>query len=119
MKRKLSVLIAVFMLMSIFTLAGCGGTEIDNNLVGQWAWEGDADFVYTFNSDGSGQRGGTFYGVDTFTWGVSGDTLRINRDNAERGEIRRERWTYNVDGDVLHLDSDQDADMSFWYFRLP
>ena len=119
MRKALYFLLIVLLVGGMMSLTGCigGNGEQDEALVGQWVWDGDSTYVYDFNSDGTGQRGGGHFGVETFTWSTSGDELRINRDQAARDEIRNERWNYTISGDVLTIESRQEAGMIFSYTR--
>jgi len=112
--RKFVSLLAI-LLVSLVVLVGCSGGN-DEDLVGRWAWDGGASFVYTFNADGTGSRG--FPGVtETFSWSTSGSQLRINRDETPRGEIRNERWDYTIDGNRLTIESRQERGTTYTYIR--
>ncbi|MCL2363310.1 MAG: hypothetical protein FWC71_01450 [Defluviitaleaceae bacterium] len=108
MKKYFKYLLAMATLLFVLTglLTGCGGGEIYEDLVGRWQSTQSMAMMFTFNEDGTGSRRG-----ETFTWSVSGDTLRINRDRqyVESGEIRNERWTFTIgDNQTLRLSSQQE-----------
>jgi len=112
------LLVATFLVMAT-SLVGCGGR--DEALVGTWTWDGNPDYLFTFNSDGTGRRGGGANHIETFTWSTSGDTLRVNLDNAPfLFDVRNERWNYTVRGNTLTIDSLQTAnrgEIMFTYTR--
>jgi len=95
MKKALMYVATLVALMALsILLTGCGGSgEVYEGLVGRWRTPGFPGMTYTFNDDGTGQRGS-----ETFTWSVSDDTLRLNRDRefVGSGEIRNERWTFSI-----------------------
>jgi len=119
LKKLVAAGLTVVMLCSLVVLVGCGSQDLsDHELVGEWAWDEAADFLYIFNEDGTGERG--FSGLrETFTWSIPGDgRVRIRRDVAERGYIRNEQWDYTLVGDVFTISSRQVADMTFSYIRV-
>jgi len=116
MKKVVLFFLVGALLVSTLALAGCSRGN-DEDLVGTWAWEDFADYTYVFNSDGTGTRGVTG-ARESFTWSTSSDQLRINREgDIPSGEIRNERWTYTIDGDVFSIVSRQDTSRSYSYVR--
>ena len=101
-------------LFIVASFAACGGGQQDEALVGSWEWDVLSTYQYTFNADGTGERNATGDPdwSSTFTWSTSGDTLRINPAGSGN-----ERWTYSIDGDVLHIASNQVAGVEYSYIR--
>jgi hypothetical protein len=83
-------------------------------LVGTWRWEDYGDYAFILNADGTGVRGFTDE-TETFTWTTTGTRLVISRD-AQDSLRRSERWTFDVDGDVLTIDNQQFDDLTWRYF---
>ena len=112
-----NVLVIVFAL-AILALAGCRFiNSTDSDLVGTWTWNDSPAFVYTFNSDGTGTRGKPD-NTSTFTWSVSGRTLRIRCGaGIPMFGVRSERWSYGINGDALRLTSQQARDLVYNYTR--
>jgi len=80
-------------------------------LHGQWQWELDWGYVYTFNADGTGTRGGILYGFDDFYWSVPmNGVLRIifthgpMFDNPLFPQLQD--FAYSIHGDVLTIIGD-------------
>lgn len=88
-------------------------------IVGTWVWDYDADYIYTFNSDGTGQRGFIADGdVEVFTWEVVGTQLNINLiGEIMTGMIRYQVWNFTIVDNVLTLESAQLEDIVFSYIR--
>jgi len=109
----MAILVAV---MSLALTASASST--DSELAGTWAWDHMHEWVYVFNADGTGTRG-VEGEMESFTWTIAGtNELRLDRGaGIPAGEIRNERWTYSISGDVLTIDSLQEAGMSFSYIR--
>ena len=114
MKRFFKYLVTITISMCVLVgFASCSGGIYEGyvyeGLVGRWrvqqAFLPDVArtsmIFYTFNDDGTGirtdSRTDTRTG-DEFTWGVSGETIIINRgsENISRREIRIERWDIEV-----------------------
>jgi len=116
MKKIVTLLMLALMIAGTMALTACSSDEHDEALVGTWRWDQMSDLYYVFNADGSGYRDfGT--GHDSFSWSTSNDRLNINRDSAPSGEIRNERWTYTISGNILTLDSQQETGAIFSYIR--
>jgi len=88
-------------------------------IVGTWVWDYDADYIYIFNSDGTGQRGFIVDGdIDVFTWEVVGAQLHINLiGDILEGMIRNQVWNFTLADNVLTLESAQIEDVVFSYIR--
>jgi len=112
-KRFFAVAVLVF---GVFVLAGCASHYED--LVGTWLWRTDGLYSYTFNADGTGERG---YPEtrETFTWSTAGSRLNINRDYVRTTprEIRNESWNFELRDGVLTLDSRNATNVSHSYIR--
>ena len=108
MKRTISAVLAVMMLLPIVLLTSCGGASA---LIGTWKTSTDSLFgtvesSYTFEKDGVGSE--TSLGITTdFTYEVEGDTLTIIREIA--GIKTLEEFTFEVKGDKLTLTKDNKA----------
>ena len=111
---KLTLLIVV-----LFGLTACfGGDVSEHELVGTWGWEGDQNWRYVFNPDGTGTRGDTSF-TEGFRWSIPGDgRLRIDRNSAPRDERRREEWNYTIANNRLTIESRQEAGLSFSYLKI-
>jgi len=114
MKKSFKYLIMLtFMKLALVVfLTGCGsGGDVYEGLFGRWRTPTFPAVTYTFNEDGTGSRTG-----ETFTWSVSGQTLRINRDRqyVQSGEIRNERWDFSIGTNRrLNLTSQQQRGLTF------
>jgi len=78
-------------------------------LVGTWAWEAGADYLYVFNSDGSGTRGAASFLIESFTWSPEADGHLVLVIGGRRGN-----WDYLIRDDALFLTS---RDIPGWTFR--
>lgn len=95
-KVILSILLAVVMLVSIFTLAGCGKDSNKSNkapIIGSWEHSG---YVYTFNEDKTGKYE-AFGRFMEFTYEDDGDQVRI----LYYGNTVPGTYEYRIDGDKL------------------
>ena len=83
--------------------------EVDEDLVGTWAWDIDDSFTYIFSDDGTLVRG--FDGLeDEYNWGTEdGEHLMIGS-----GPFA-ESWTYTISNNVLTLESRQEAGVVYSY----
>jgi len=105
----------IFAIFAIFIFLSACSTQLYDGLVGTWHWSGDAALSYTFNADGTGERG--FPEVrEGFVWNTnSRGHLNIERNFVVQGEIREERWNFSIDGDALTIRSRQAAGAEFVY----
>lgn len=88
-----------------------------HRLVDTWSLEIDNNFLYRFYEDGTGVRGGGSWPIESFTWSVDDDLLRISLNQAPYlFGVRNEQWTWRVHNDLLTLDSRQ-AVLTFTYIR--
>jgi len=111
--------LALGVLFASMFLTACGG---NHELVGTWIWENDSNWIYTFNDDGTGVRGGgALNPISEFEW-----TIYETEDGDEELHIEcpiamfavySERWSYTVDDDVLILDSLQQGGQGLRYVR--
>lgn len=110
--RKFAV-ICLFVLL-FAALVACGGSgNIDEALVGEWLFEGTADWTYIFNEDGSGERGSVE--IQTFTWSVrNNDRIELNFGAG----FQNQTWDYTITGDTLHMANRGGERESFNYFRV-
>jgi hypothetical protein len=115
MKRTISAVLAVMMLLPIVLLTSCGGASA---LIGTWKTSTDSLFgtvesSYTFEKDGVGSitsRSATSLGFITdFTYEVDGDTLTIVKEIPGTGVKTIEEFTFEVKGDKLTLTKDNET----------
>ena len=84
----------------------------DPVLVGTWAWEGDDSYYFVFNADGTGiQNWGT---PESFSWRVAG----YDRVILDFGDMFDNHWHFEINGDIMTIDSLQLADFRFYYIRV-
>jgi len=95
--RKLLILFSTVALFAgLMFMTGC--TQRDSDLVGSWTFEEDAQWVTTFNQDGSGSHTLDWGFGTTFTWSTSGNNIYWNYPGHER------MYTgYSISGDVLTI----------------
>ncbi|MCL2195239.1 MAG: DUF5640 domain-containing protein [Oscillospiraceae bacterium] len=122
-KRILALTLALTMILGLaVTFAGCSNADVsDHALVGTWAWADDADYIYSFNTDGTGTRGGAGMAQQNFAWTIPGGGrvyMFIDRVDVLPGNLRLEQWDYHIAGNMLTLTSRQVANTSRRYFRL-
>lgn len=126
-RRIVAILISitlVFASSGMLVFAGMQGMpeempllDDDYELVGTWAWEEDAAWTYTFNSNGTGIRGNAVTHPTTeFEWSIEGYVLHIECFVAMFG-VYSERWSFTIEDDVLILDSLQGGDVGLRYNR--
>jgi len=84
--------------------------EAYSALVGNWIWDSNPNWVYTFNADGTGTRGFP-HSLEEFTWEVYGDELRTTTI------IMIQLWAFEIDGDTLRLETLQVDGISYIYTR--
>jgi len=89
--------------------------EVDQALVGTWAWEGDLFWEYVLNPDGTGERG-TPGDMAAFTWGVVDGVMRLRLNSVPVGHVRNQHWDFTITGDNLHLSNRHNND-AFNYIR--
>ena len=108
--KKWLVICLIILVAGAFT--ACSNRQ-DEALVGSWIWEDNVSFVYTFNSDGTGERGDE--DKQTFTW----STRRNNRLILDFGrEYQNDDWIYTLDGYSLNLVRRGDESASYTYFMM-
>ena len=82
----------------------------DLGVIGTWEWDGDDDFIYIFNADGTATRGFSRSRID-FEWEVTdGHIINMHIGN------RTEAWEAVLEDDVLTL-SNLDNDDVWRYIR--
>jgi len=80
--------------------------QVAEELFDSWSWDMDGDYTYVFHADGTGTRG--FSGdIESFEWRTAGDHLMIGMES----------WTFAIEGDILTIDSRQEAGTTFSYIR--
>ena len=95
--RKLSVgLLALVMLLSMFMITGCGGR--DDDLVGRWVYEGNPDWVTTFNDDGTGTHALDWGFGTSFRWTTSRNNINWNYSGHPRMYT-----SYEISGNDLYI----------------
>jgi hypothetical protein len=98
---------------SMLTIFGTGGGNIDEERVGEWLFEGTADWTYIFNADGTGERGAVE--IQTFTWSVrNNDRIELNFGAG----FQNQSWNYTITGETLHMTNRGGDRESFNYFRV-
>ena len=79
-------------------------------LIGTWAWDNNADFVYVFETDGTGTRGFSNQ-ILQFYWYAYDDHLLMDVG------AMVESWTFVISDNVLTIDSNQQAGLTWSYIR--
>lgn len=103
------------MLMAAIVMEHAFREPISTQLLGQWGWAEDLEWVYTFSNDNIGTRGVPNQ-VQAFMWEViEGNTLLIYLE--DEGII--EPWYVTISGNVLVLDSLYLPGLRFVYTGLP
>ncbi|MCL2593309.1 MAG: hypothetical protein FWD82_08085 [Defluviitaleaceae bacterium] len=107
------ILLLLLLALAIF-LTGCGRDELyqDPAFVGTWHWEGNVQWTYVFNEDGTGQRGDAQ--IQSFRWGTRNNTLII--DTSSHGRLFRETHDYTFEEDNL-ITLDDGGMMAYTYLR--
>lgn len=96
-----------------------GSAKPASPLVGRWAWDQGSTYVYTFNADGTGERGVPGI-IEYFTWRTEDNRLYIDlTGELSAFVLRNERWTFVIKDSVLTITSRQVDDMVFSYRYLP
>jgi len=112
--KKVIVLSVVLLLSASLVLVGCGGGMAmdggDNELVGEWDWNGS--LYYTFEAGGSGTMAGS-----AMRWSTDGNVLSICGTPASCGSncILPTHWDYELNEDELTLTGL--LNMTFTYTR--
>jgi len=101
---------------SPITTEGDETTFEAKELLGSWAWDigfglDEDSFIYTFNADGTGQRG-AFGKYVTFGWVVDGENLDLDFDGIV------EEWIFFIEDDTLTVDSRQLDGVVLEYVRV-
>lgn len=98
--KKVSVLVAVVLVLSIL-LCACGGGG--NKLAGTWMGSKDGVAVtFTFNDDGTGVMTAMIISVP-FTYTAENGVLKITADDSMSDLADFNDTPYKVDGDTLIL----------------
>ncbi|MCL2446928.1 MAG: hypothetical protein FWD06_09215 [Oscillospiraceae bacterium] len=90
-------------------------------LVGTWAWNDNVDYIYMFNTDGTGVRGGAGMSLQRFWWSIPGNGrvyMSIDHADVPPGGLPFEQWDYHITDNVLTLTSRQVANTSYSYTRV-
>jgi len=85
-----------------------------NAIVGIWAWDALQTWVYVFNADGTGIRGGNIL----FNWAIAGNILTLCLTPSENNCATSEEWYFTITGNQLELTS-RDDEFSYTYIRMP
>lgn len=77
-----------------------------NELHGTWEWEDDSNFIYTFNTNGTGIRGfmdpmGT--SMEAFDWEIIDESLHMEFDDESMFDLESESWDFTIEDDTLTL----------------
>ena len=112
-KDRIMAIVGIVVVTVVFLfLRGRGREEISNDLVGTWEWNGDSNWTYTFNDDGTGSRG--FDGSLQFEWRISWGNLRLECPVAYFG-VYSELWGISIEEDILVLNSLQNGPTLRYY----
>ena len=88
----------------------------DIDIIGSWVWVRNSEFVYTFNDDNTGSRGGAGIPLEEFEWSIVDGNLYLEFDSIAMFNINSERWSVTITNDVLTLVSLQGGG-TFSYIR--
>ena len=99
---------------------GIGGSHVtavpsqpgDHPLVGTWVWTTTDTYLYIFNADGSGSRGGAPV-IQQFTWQVNDTAGHLDLTIGNNTEL----WYKSIENDVLTINSRQISAMRYSYVR--
>ena len=86
------------------------------DIIGSWEWDGNSRFVYTFNEDGTGVRGGGNYELEEFEWYISAGNLHLEFDSIAMFHVDYEMWSITIIDGILTLASLQGGG-TFSYIR--
>ncbi|MCL2377007.1 MAG: hypothetical protein FWC76_06365 [Defluviitaleaceae bacterium] len=119
MKRIAMLSLVLTLVLMLGALTACGGPSGDptpapegHPLIGSWVWDQSDGYVYVFNANGEGTRGGTPI-TESFHWRVEGNDHLLMET-----AIMEESWTFVINNDVLTITSRQAANMQFSYIRM-
>ena len=119
MKKVTKLISLTLMALFIFVfLSACGGNN--HELVGTWVWDTDTAFVYTFNDDGTGVRGGNAaHPTAGFEWSIDDDddSILLIECPVAMLNVNSERWNFAIEDDVLILNSLQGGVQGARYTR--
>ena len=112
MKKFTPVMTAIILAVG-FHLGGAGIVQAQSSaLIGQWAWDYNELWQYTFNANGTGVRGLPDEN-ETFRW----SNPAAGRLDIVVGRVT-ERWDYAIRGNMLTITSRQVAGMTYSYMRF-
>ena len=102
-----------FLVVGVLFLSACGAPDPvhDPALFGTWHWDGNINFTYIFESDGTGRRGDRQ--VDEFTWDTRDDDLLVLNFGSGFAD---DEWTWQVVGDRLTI-VNRNEPQTFSYLR--
>jgi len=90
--------------------------EHEPELLGEWIWDGDDTYVYTFNADGTGTRGFSAWGVDDFVWHTVGEN-RLVISMEFLMDFSVELWYFEIEGDMFTIVNSEAPEVTFSYIR--
>lgn len=97
--KKIIAVVMIFMM--VFALCACGDSKKDEaplTLVGSWESDALADYIYTFNEDGTGNY--SVAGLDMpFTYEDNGNSFSILYD----GNTAATDFEYTIEGEKLTI----------------
>ena len=96
-KRMLLVLCLVTVVVVVIILIARGASIRDRDLVGRWVFEGNPNFVTTFNADGTGTHAISWGYGESFQWRVSRDSIIF------RHEEQDIRFNFRIDDGALYI----------------
>ena len=118
LKVRFALAIMLVIMLSGCGILGFGGEHIDHvapvsgdhEIVGIWEWDGADTYIYIFNADGNGSRGGT-PAIQRFTWEIDGDGLNMTLGRVD------EEWSWEINNNILTITSRQLRNTQYSYIR--
>ena len=105
-KKIVSIICVMMIALSTLALTGCG--KESNSIVGEWVYGGSTEYVYKFNSDGTGSYGA--YGIEMkFTYEDDGENVSILYD----GNTMASKYAYKIEGKKLIIKDSLGNDVEY------
>lgn len=122
---KKFLLPVLLLVMGLMVFAACGAQDVDPNnpLIGRWTWDEHTTYVYTFNADGTGTRGGALFGgLEGFTWWTTNNDsrLELRMDTRVSGQATNQPWdiTWNGNDQITLTSRLRGSSEVFTYSRV-